>query len=74
MGGNHVWVVGSNGDKTGYAHLKTITVTTGQQVQAGEQIGTMGTTGGSSGNHLDLQYWVNGVNTDPAPLIAGCWN
>jgi murein DD-endopeptidase MepM/ murein hydrolase activator NlpD len=74
MAGNHVWVNDGNGTKTGYAHLKTITVRTGQQVRAGEQIGTMGTTGNSSGNHLDLQYWVNGVNTDPAPLIAGCWN
>lgn len=70
--GNHVWIDEPNGIwRTGYSHLAEVTVISGQFVQAGEQIGLMGSTGMSSGPHLDYQVWQNGVNVDPTSYI-GC--
>ena len=70
--GNHVWVNGE-GVKTGYAHLHEVTVSPGQYVAAGDQIGTMGSTGMSSGPHLDYQMWLNGVNVDPTDSVQSCF-
>ncbi|NCC34380.1 MAG: M23 family metallopeptidase, partial [Chloroflexia bacterium] len=60
--GNHVWIVNEM-YRTGYAHLATFTVSNGQVVARGDRIGTMGSTGMSSGPHLDYQVWekVNGA-------------
>jgi murein DD-endopeptidase MepM/ murein hydrolase activator NlpD len=70
--GNHVWVNEPGGIwRTGYAHLAMVTVVSGQFVRAGEQIGLLGSTGMSSGPHLDYQVWRSGVNIDPTGLV-GC--
>lgn len=71
-GGNHVWVDEPGGVwRTGYSHLALVTVVSGQFVRAGEQIGLIGSTGVSSGPHLDYQVWREGVNIDPTWLV-GC--
>lgn len=44
-GGNYVVINHNNGYYTVYMHLKTIAVRTGQNVSAGQVIGTMGNTG-----------------------------
>ena len=44
-GGNYVVINHNNGYYTVYMHLKTINVSTGQNVSAGQVIGTMGNTG-----------------------------
>ncbi len=62
--GNHIWVIGEQ-YKTGYAHLLSFEVQDGQYVQRGDIIGTLGSTGSSSGPHLDYQIWFNGVNQNP---------
>lgn len=66
--GNHVWVTNAE-YRTGYAHLASFTVASGQHIEAGTQIGTIGSTGMSSGPHLDYQVWKkepNGwVNQNP---------
>jgi murein DD-endopeptidase MepM/ murein hydrolase activator NlpD len=54
--GNHVWVINQE-YKTGYAHLKSFAVTDGQMVERGTVIGYIGSTGQSSGPHLDYQVW-----------------
>ncbi|WP_129627029.1 M23 family metallopeptidase [Candidatus Oscillochloris fontis] len=55
--GNHVWV--SNEQyRTGYAHLAEFAVVAGQTVNPGDLIGYMGSSGQSSGPHLDYQIWV----------------
>jgi murein DD-endopeptidase MepM/ murein hydrolase activator NlpD len=71
-GGNHIWLNEPGGVwRTGYAHLAMVTVVTGQFVRAGEQIGLLGSSGMSSGPHLDYQVWRSGVNVDPTYLV-GC--
>ena len=42
-----------------YAHCSSICVTPGQQVQQGEVIGYVGSTGNSMGNHLHFEVWKN---------------
>lgn len=61
----------SNGNtwKTLYAHLDTIAVTAGQTVEAGDIIGTVGSTGNSTGNHLHLELWRNNELTFPSEYI-----
>ncbi len=54
--GNHLWVINQH-YKTGYAHLEDFAVDNGQMVQRGDVIGYVGSTGQSSGPHLDYQVW-----------------
>lgn len=70
--GHHVWVLAADGIwRTGYSHLAIVTVIDGQQIQAGDMIGLMGSTGFASGPHLDYQVWRGEVNIDPTTLV-GC--
>jgi murein DD-endopeptidase MepM/ murein hydrolase activator NlpD len=64
--GNHIWVEGIH-FKTGYSHLKDFApdLQEGQQVERGQLIGYVGSTGESSGPHLDYQVWKDGVNVNP---------
>lgn len=66
--GNHIWVI-NDAYKTGYAHLESFAVESGQTVRAGDLIGYMGSTGQSSGPHLDYQIWKwengNWINQNP---------
>ena len=62
--GNHVWVIGDR-YKTGYAHLLAFAVQDGQYVERGTIIGTMGSSGSSSGPHLHYHIWLDGINQNP---------
>ncbi len=53
------------GYRTRYAHLTTIDVVEGQQIKRGEQIGTVGSTGGSTGPHLHYEVIYMGTPVDP---------
>jgi len=54
-----------------YAHMSQVAVAVGQEVQQGEKIGYVGSTGLSIGSHLHFQLGVGGIPTNPGPLI-GC--
>jgi murein DD-endopeptidase MepM/ murein hydrolase activator NlpD len=54
-----------------YAHMSQVDVAVGQQVQQGEKVGYVGSTGLSIGAHLHFQLEVGGMPTAPGPLI-GC--
>ena len=58
--GNYVKVVGSR-MTTIYAHLSHISVQAGDKVQAGDQLGNVGSTGNSTGPHLHFGLRINGV-------------
>jgi LysM repeat protein len=54
-----------------YAHMSEVAVAVGQEVQQGEKVGYVGSTGLSIGAHLHFQLEVGGMPTAPGPLI-GC--
>ena len=56
---------------TTYNHQQYLGVDEGQQVQAGEVIGNVGTTGYSTGCHLHFELIVNSDVVDPMPWISG---
>lgn len=59
--GNYVVINHNNGYYTIYAHMASLSVTQGQSVQKGQQIGTMGHTGFATGTHLHFGLYKNGM-------------
>ncbi len=53
------------GFHTIYAHMQSTTVRVGQKVSRGQQIGTVGSSGMSSGSHLHYEVVQNGRKVDP---------
>ena len=67
--GNLVIVQHENDMQTYYAHLNEISVSNGQYVGHGELLGTVGTTGYSTGPHLHFELRVGGNPVDPAQYM-----
>jgi murein DD-endopeptidase MepM/ murein hydrolase activator NlpD len=67
--GNAV-IIDHGAQRSLYAHLNSINVKAGQQVQAGQLIGAVGQTGFATGPHLHLEMRQNGQIVDPAPMFA----
>ena len=63
--GNVVIVDHGNGTETRYAHQDTIAVTVGQSIRAGQRVGTVGSTGMSTGPHLHFEVRRHGEPVDP---------
>ncbi len=68
--GNYVVVDHGNGLSTLYAHLATINVSYQQQVSKGTSLGTVGSTGWSTGFHLHYAVIQNGAYVNPAPYLG----
>lgn len=68
--GYHVNVRLSNGDMMQYCHMtKALQVATGDTVQQGQVLGTMGSTGLSTGAHLHFGIKRGGEWIDPEPYL-----
>jgi len=70
-GGNVVEVEHpESGYKTVYAHLQTISVRVGESVARGQKLGTVGTTGKSTGPHLHYEVHFKGQPVDPVLVMV----
>ena len=58
-----------HGISTLYMHMKNIYVDKGQKVKQGDIIGTVGSTGRSTGAHLDIRLNWFGIRLDPATVL-----
>ncbi len=67
--GYNVIIEHSDGMSTLYAHLNSISVSKGDLVYQGQQIGTMGTTGVAYGSHLHFEVRINNKTVDPMPYL-----
>lgn len=63
--GNYIQIQHANGDITEYEHLTARGVNAGETVRAGQKIGTVGSTGNSTGSHLHFGVMQNGKYIDP---------
>lgn len=68
--GNMVVLEHGYGIVTKYGHLSRFGVMAGQQVNRGDVIGFVGSTGRSTSAHLHYEIWVNGKLTNPMRLLA----
>lgn len=66
--GNVVQVDHGGERSTLYAHLNRIEVRKGEAVEQGQRIGTVGTTGWSTGPHLHFEFRLKGQHQDPQSL------
>ncbi|MBN1350961.1 peptidoglycan DD-metalloendopeptidase family protein [candidate division KSB1 bacterium] len=67
--GKNIILMHSNGFQSRYCHLDSVLVAAGQLVEAGEPVGTVGTTGRSTAPHLHLEIRVNDELKDPQEFI-----
>ncbi|WP_310551781.1 M23 family metallopeptidase [Paenibacillus glufosinatiresistens] len=68
--GNVVIVNHRNGYVTYYGHLSRISVSVGQKLEKGSQIGIMGSTGRSTGTHLHFEIRKNGTALNPLKFLG----
>jgi len=65
-GPHHVKITASDGTETWYAHMSGATITSGQTVRAGQQVGYVGAEGNTTGCHLHLElHGGNDTTLDP---------
>ena len=69
--GNCVMIDHGNGYQTLYGHLASISVTSGSTVSAGQTIGTVGSTGVSTGPHCHFEVFQGGGRIDPEQFFSG---
>ncbi|MFE2558813.1 peptidoglycan DD-metalloendopeptidase family protein [Streptomyces sp. NPDC059352] len=70
--GNEVVIQHSDGSYSQYAHLSSLSVSSGQSVSGGQQIGLSGSTGNSTGPHLHFEIRTSpnyGADIDPLAYL-----
>jgi len=67
--GNLVEIDHGRGITTRYGHMSAILVSPGQHITRGQQVGRMGSTGRSTGNHLHYEVRIDGKAVNPIPFM-----
>lgn len=67
--GNYVVINHGGGICTLYAHASSLLVSVGDTVTQGQAIAKVGSTGDSTGNHLHIEFIVDGTRVDPASYL-----
>ncbi len=67
--GNAVVISHGSGITSLYAHTSQMYVSEGENVQKGQPIATVGSSGFSTGPHLHFEVRANGEPTDPTPYL-----
>lgn len=67
--GNYVKIDHHDGFTSIYMHMNSYCVSVGQNVSAGQQIGTTGATGVATGDHLHFGITLNGVYVNPCLYV-----
>jgi murein DD-endopeptidase MepM/ murein hydrolase activator NlpD len=67
--GNLVEIDHGRGIATRYGHMSAILVSAGEHVTRGQQIGRMGSTGRSTGNHLHYEVRIDNRPVNPIPFM-----
>jgi murein DD-endopeptidase MepM/ murein hydrolase activator NlpD len=67
--GNLVEIDHGRGITTRYGHMSAVLVHAGDHVTRGQQIGRMGSTGRSTGNHLHYEVRLDGRAVNPIPFM-----
>lgn len=67
--GNLVIIDHGNGVQTYYGHCSKIYVSAGSEVNAGDVIAAVGSTGNSTGNHLHFEIRLNGKQVNPQKYV-----
>ena len=68
--GNCIMLRHGNGFETLYGHLSKILVSVGEQIEIGQQIGNIGSTGRSTGPHLHYEVHMNGQQINPQSFLT----
>ncbi len=68
--GKYVKIEHADGTLSVYGHLSKITAKTNATLRRGQKLGEVGSTGRSTGNHLDYSLRREGKPIDPLPLLA----
>lgn len=69
--GNMVTISHGGGVETRYAHLSGASVSSGQQVSAGQVVGRIGSTGYATGPHLHFEVLIGGDFVNPEGWLGG---
>ena len=67
--GNTIIIDHGGATSTLYGHCSQLFVSEGQEVQRGQAIGAVGSTGVSTGPHLHFEIRINGVAVDPSSRL-----
>lgn len=68
--GHYVRVAHQGTISTLYAHLDEVRAEVGQKVQRGQEIGTVGTTGWSTGPHLHVEVYEGNRTINPGTILS----
>lgn len=68
--GNYIVIQHPNGIQSWYLHLQRLKVAKGDIVTKGQTIGSLGSTGRSTGPHLHFEIMKNNEKVDPAKYVS----